>query len=44
SKIISSNNNSEVVETNTWAAGEYFVQLKDANNKIIKTEKVIVAK
>jgi hypothetical protein len=35
---------SEVVETSSWAAGEYLVQLRNSDNKLLKTEKVVVSK
>ncbi|MFM2225274.1 MAG: hypothetical protein RJA07_1476 [Bacteroidota bacterium] len=43
-KSIHSTIGSEVVETSNWASGEYFVQLRNADNKILKTEKVMVSK
>ncbi|MFM2047955.1 MAG: hypothetical protein RI955_501 [Bacteroidota bacterium] len=43
-KQIAANGRTEVVETSNWTSGEYFVQLRNADNKILKTEKVIVSK
>jgi hypothetical protein len=43
-KSINAANGSEVVETSNWAAGEYLVQLRNTDNKILKTEKVVVSK
>jgi hypothetical protein len=43
-KQINGSINSEVVETSNWASGEYFVQLKNNQNQIIKSGKVVVSK
>ncbi len=43
-KSINAASGSEVIETSNWAAGEYLVQLRNSDSKLLKTEKVVVSK